>query len=483
MGCKRRTLKTAYQNTNPSLRAGVWFAVCNFLQKGIAMLSLPIFTRLLSMEEYGQLTIYQSWHTLLALFVTLNLSGSVINNGMVKYEQDRDGFLSSVQLLATAVTAVFLAVYLLWADVWNRVFELTTPLMLIMFAQFLFEPAYQMWLQRNRFTFQYKRAVAVTLLVSLASPLLGVALVLAAQDKALARILAYALVQIAVGGVIYAVQLRKGKKLFAKEYWKFALVFNLPLIPHYSSQHILGQADRIMISRMVGSAEAAIYGVSGTVGTAISLLVNAINSSFVPTLYQNMKAGEYASIRRSSSLICGFMAAMTCVMMLLAPEMVLILAGREYAQAVYVIPPITASIFFTFVYTLFINIEFYFEQTRYTMYISVVCALLNLVLNYLLIPAFGYVAAGYTTLFCFLLFAVGHYLLSALLLKKHQVPEAVFDRKVIQRLGILVLICTVVMSLLYSLPVLRLGLLAGCCLAAFWKRKALAAFLGSILKR
>ena len=218
-------------------------------------------------------------------------------------------------------------------------------------------------------------------------------------------------------------------------------------------------------------------------GTAISLLVNAINSSFVPTLYQNMKAGDYASIRRSSSLICGFMAAMTCVMMLLAPEMVLILAGREYAQAVYVIPPITASVFFTFVYTLFINIEFYFEQTRYTMYISVVCALLNLVLNYLLIPAFGYVAAGYTTLFCFLLFAVGHYLLSALLLKKHQVPEAVFDRKVIQRLGILVLICTVVMSLLYALPVLRLGLLAGCCLAAFWKRKALAAFLGSILKR
>ena len=78
---------------------------------------------------------------------------------------------------------------------------------------------------------------------------------------------------------------------------------------------------------------------------------------------------------------------------------------------------------------------------------------------------------------------MGHYLLSALLLKKHQVPEAVFDRKVIQRLGILVLICTVVMSLLYALPVLRLGLLAGCCLAAFWKRKALAAFLGSILKR
>ena len=160
MGLKQEKLKTAYQNTNPSLKAGVWFAVCNFLQKGIAMLSLPIFTRLLTMEEYGQLTIYQSWHTLLALFVTLNLSGSVINNGMVKYEQDRDGFLSSIQLLATAVTALFLAVYLLFADFWNGVFELSTPLMLIMFAQFLFEPAYQMWLQRNRFTFRYQRAVA-----------------------------------------------------------------------------------------------------------------------------------------------------------------------------------------------------------------------------------------------------------------------------------------------------------------------------------
>lgn len=405
------------------------------------MISLPIFTRLLSVEEYGQLTVYQSWYTILSIFATLNLSGSVINNGMVKYEDRRAEFISAIQSLATVVTLAFFAVYLLFCDFWNQVFGLSTPLMLIMFAQFLFEPAYLIWLQRSRYEFRYKRAVLVTALISAASPILGVVMVLVARDRALARILAYAAVQICVGAILYAAQGRSGKKVFVKEYWQFALLFNLPLVPHYLSQHILGQADRIMISRMVGEAEAAIYGVSYTVGSAISLLGNAINNAFIPTMYQKMKCGEYSAIRKSSSILCALMAAAVCLMMLVAPVLIAILAGSEYLAAVKAIPPVAASIFFTFLYGLFINIEFYFEKTKYTMYVSAIGAVLNIVLNYLLIPVLGYVVAGYTTLICFMLFACGHYMLSAVLLKKNQITESVFDKKALLLISCLVLIC------------------------------------------
>lgn len=464
---------TAYRNMSSAVKAGLWFTFCNFLQKGISMISLPIFTRLLTMEEYGQLTIYQSWHTILSIFVTLNLSGSVINNGMLKYEHKRSEFISAIQGLATAVTLAFLAVYLLFCNFWNKLFDLTTPLMLIMFVQFLFEPAYLIWLQKTRFEFQYKKAVFVTVLVAVASPLLGIALVQLAQNRVLARVFAYAAVQIGVGMVLYIVQGLKGRKAFSKEYWKFALLFNLPLVPHYLSQHVLGQADRIMISRMVGDQAAAVYGVSYTLATASTLLVNAINSSFIPTMYQSIKERRFSAIFKSSSVLCGIMAAVVCLIMLAAPELIVVLAGKEYADAVRAIPPVAASIFFTFLYTLFINVEFYYEKTKYTMVVSVIGAVANLILNYLLIPAFGYVAAGYTTLFCFVMFAVGHYLLSVKLLRNAKVSEAIFDVRLLLLLSVAVLIFTALINVLYVLPVIRIGLLVCGLVAAIAKKEIL----------
>ena len=50
----------------------------------------------------------------------------------------------------------------------------------------------------------------------------------------------------------------KGKAFYIRDYWRFALAFNIPLIPHYLSSQILNQADRIMIGNMIGKGEAAI---------------------------------------------------------------------------------------------------------------------------------------------------------------------------------------------------------------------------------
>lgn len=49
-----------------------------------------------------------------------------------------------------------------------------------------------------------------------------------------------------------------------------------------------------------------------------------------------------------------------------------------------------------------------YKKTKYIMVASIIGAVLNVILNFALIPVFGYLAAGYTTLFCYLLFALFH---------------------------------------------------------------------------
>lgn len=94
------------------------------------MLSVPIFTRLMTTDEYGVYSVYQSWYQILTVIVTLNLFAGVYNKGLVKYEDDKDRFTSSMQGLSTLTTIVFFFIYLIAIDFWTKIFELTPIYML-----------------------------------------------------------------------------------------------------------------------------------------------------------------------------------------------------------------------------------------------------------------------------------------------------------------------------------------------------------------
>ena len=66
-----------YKKIPAPVKAGLWFFICTVLQKGIVFLTVPIFTRLLTTEQYGLLTVYQSWMAIISVFTTLNLSAGV----------------------------------------------------------------------------------------------------------------------------------------------------------------------------------------------------------------------------------------------------------------------------------------------------------------------------------------------------------------------------------------------------------------------
>ena len=96
---------------SPAVKASLCFAVFSMLQKGISLITVPLFTRLLTTEQYGQFTLYQSWLSLVTIFATLYLYYGVFNNGMTKYKQDRQRCIAAMQGLSTVATLVVFAVY------------------------------------------------------------------------------------------------------------------------------------------------------------------------------------------------------------------------------------------------------------------------------------------------------------------------------------------------------------------------------------
>ena len=268
-----------YKSFPVQVKASFWFLICSFLQKGISMITTPIFTRLLSTAEYGEFNVFNSWYSIAFIFVSLSLSSGVYTQGLVKYDRQRKIFSSSLQGLTLTLVVLWTVIYLVFKEFWNNLFSMSTTLMLAMLVMIWTSSAFGFWAAEQRVNYKYRALVVITLVVSIAKPVLGILLVTHSDDKVTMRILGLVLVEVIGYTWCGVVQIIRGKKFFSKQFWIYALSYNLPLIPHYLSQMILNNSDRIMINDMVGSDAAGIYSLAYSLAMIMTLFNNALGQT------------------------------------------------------------------------------------------------------------------------------------------------------------------------------------------------------------
>lgn len=462
------------------VRASVWFLISSFLQKAISSITTPIFTRLLSPEEYGQYDVFNSWYGILSIFVVLRLSSGMFTQGLVKYSEQRSQFASSMQGLALTLVMFWTVVYLLFQNFWNKLFALTTIQMFAMFLMIWTSAVFGFWASEQRVEYHYRSLVAITLFVSVMKPILGIFFVIHAQDKVTARILGLSLVQLVAYIGLFIADMRRGRKYFDAGFWRHALLFNLPLIPHYLSAAVLVGADRIMIKNMVGDGKAGIYGLAYSISLVMTMFNSALMQTLEPWMYKKIKEHREDDTIGISYLSLGIIAAVNLALIALAPEVVAVFAPSAYYEAIWVIPPVSMSAIFIFSYDLFSSFAFYYEKTKFIAGASVVSALLNIILNAIFIPAFGYYAAGYTTLVCYMAYAAAHYFCMRHICKTNGHNENYYNPRVLLAIYIGFVLCGFLLSSLYTHPIIRYSLILLALITALIFRKQIFALLRRI---
>ena len=384
--------------------------------------------------------------------------------------------------MSTLITAVLFLIYIVGSDLWNRLLSMETATMVLMFAYFVFFPAFNFWSVRQRVENKYVSMVLITLLVSILIPGVSILLLYTTALRHNAVIWGYLFVQSGVGLFFYVLHLARGKCLFHKDYWIKALKFNIPLIPHYLSLIILGQADRIMIQHYHSTEKAGIYNLAYQVSMIMNIFINAINNTLVPWSYEQFKKKNYSAVRNSSTLLCVLIGVMTFGATLIAPELISILGTAEYKEAIWIIPAVAISVYFTFCYGLFCTIEFYYSATWFVMVASAVGAILNIILNAIFIPIFGFIAAGYTTLFCYFVFMVMHFAFTKQISRKYLDNASIYNNKFIFLSCFVLCFAGALCMLLYNGWVLRYLLIAAIAFAAFLLRNKIIHLLKSMKK-
>lgn len=378
-------------------KAGTFYFIGNIFNKGISFLTVPIFTRILSTSDYGIVTTYNSWIGILSMIVGFALHMSV-RIAAVDYKEKLDDFMSSIILFETltsfGITAIVAGgIKLLHIDS-------NIVLVVICILQAYASATIEDYSNYLMMKYEYKARTALMILPNFISVILSVYMIkyVLASDLYLGRIIPTAVVTIFFGLVTVFLILKKGKFRINKKYIKYAMAISAPLILHGIALNILSQSDRIMITSLAGAAQTGIYSLIYNFSMIATVITTTLEGIWVPWFINKLKLNSRDEINVVAKDYINLMTYAMVALILVAPEVVKILANESYWEGISIIPPVVLANYVIFAYSLYVNIEHYYKKTPYVTFNTIIAAASNIILNFIFIPRYGYIAAAYTTL-------------------------------------------------------------------------------------
>lgn len=395
-----------------AFKAGIFYIVAQLFVRGITFLMTPVFTRLLTQEQFNQYKLFESWLLIFGPVMSLCLWRSVER---AKYDvKDRfNEFVSSVQTLSYLSITVFFVFFMIFRDQVKQLSSATglilTDFMLVIAFLYTYAHTSIFYLQRReKQMMRYKASTTFTAATVVPATLLSVLLVVCGRmsghtdDLLTLRIAGYYIPMVIGGLGVGVLMLAQGKKAVNLRYWKYALVFSLPLIPEVLSIQIMNQADKVMVSAMTGSVCGSILALATTVSYIIWILEDSVWNAWLPWMYEKIARGEGKDIRSNWTVLMHAFGAISLALVVFAPEIIMILGGSKYRDAVYLIAPMVTGTLFRFYSYSYTAIQNFHKKTGFVAASTVSVMFLNVILNYIFIKIFGYQAAAYTTAFCYL---------------------------------------------------------------------------------
>lgn len=405
------------QNTSRSslnqkaFKAGIFYIISQLFVRGSTFLTTMVFTRLLSQEQFNQYKLFESWLLIFGPVMSLCLYRSVER---AKYDLNEkfSSFVSSVQLLSYFSISGFFVLFLIFKDPMLRLCSMTDFMMYIAFLYTYAHTSIMFYQRREKQLMRYRASTTFTAATVIPATLLAVLLVILGKntghsDQLLTlRIAGYYIPMILGGFLIAIVMLLQGKETINLSYWNYALRFSLPLIPEALSIQIMNQADKLMVTNMTGNINGSVVSLATTVSYIIWILEDSVWNAWLPWMYEKLSRKEGREIQDYWRLLMHVFGLISLFLVLFAPEIILILGGKKYQQAIWLIAPMVTGTLFRFYSYSYTAIQNYHKKTGFVAVSTVSVMFLNILLNYIFIRLCGYQAAAYTTAFCYLILMI-----------------------------------------------------------------------------
>ena len=215
------------------IKKGILSLIGTFLIKAVNLVSIPVFSRLMSTGEYGDVNIFMTYVSIFVILLGLDFHGAV-SRGCLDFKDSKNQFLS----VGVACTGFYTFIIICFVNLFHSFFcqilsigwfQLNV-LLLYSYASFLISYMSAEYI----FYFNYKMNTLLGMTVALCNFGLSVVLIetIYNNNRFLGRALGASVPTILIAASLLLYLLYRGRALFYKQYILYFIKMGVPVIPH-----------------------------------------------------------------------------------------------------------------------------------------------------------------------------------------------------------------------------------------------------------
>jgi len=379
---------------------------------------IPLYTRYLTPSDYGVLEIFVATMAVIGVIIPLGVTAGL---AMSYYEHEdeerRKAALSTAYFFLTATSLCFALILIAAAgNLSSLLFESTqyTFYFRVIFATLFFDTGVALSLLTLRVQEKSTNYVVITLARLFISIGLNILFIVALHKGVLGILEAHLITSALIYCFLIPRLIKNVGFRFSTAKLKGMISYGIPYVPSNLAAWIMTIADRYFLQFLSTSTELGLYSMGYKFGMVVNALVLGPFAlawgPFFWSVAKEKNAKEiYSSVLTYFVLIGMFIALALSV---LSKEVLIIMTTPPFYGAYKVVPLIALSYILLGCFSILFVGAGLQKKTKYIPLITGTGAVVNLGLNYLLIPSHGMMGAAVATVISYLLLPIGSYFVS-----------------------------------------------------------------------
>lgn len=382
----------------------LFYGLGNALGRFIGFFLFPIYTRALTQADFGAQDLVFTAVTIISYFLILGLdSGTARHYYDAETSADREKILSTWLWFELLISIPICALFIIFAQ----------PVCALIFNDGALAPFFRLGMATLPFTL-VAAITSLTLRLTFQSKKFSIISAAGVLIQALAAVYLVAILRMGVMGVFLANMIasvfravlgvgftyKHFRLVFSKLWLKPMLAFGLPLVPASLSLWVLNYSNRYFLVRLATLSDVGLFAVGVRISSVVTFVISAFQTAWGPFAYSLIKDERLAK-RTYSRVLTYFLlvsSLATVSLAIFAREAVLVLATPVYESSASLVPWLCyGSIAWGAVYIFCIGYGIA-KKSYHTTIATVLAAIVNIGLNFLLIPRWGITGAAASTM-------------------------------------------------------------------------------------
>lgn len=379
---------------NIFLKNSILYVIGGLMTPFVGFFMLPVYTQYLNPTEYAIMTTVQTLVGMLEILLVLSLK-SAITRFFYDFMDDTEKlkeYLGSIYIFVLLFSTIFSVILLFFNDSLGALLFKKIPI-----NPFYFYLIGLSWisallsLPMALFRAQEKAALFVIINVIKAISIMGLTayMIIGKGLGAESALISQFSITFIIVLITISMQYRYLKFSLNMSLVKQSLIYSIPMLPHVATVWIINSSDRIILEKYVDINDLGIYALAVQISMVLALFYTSVNNAFVPRYIKLKKEGDDSKANKILRIFSFVVVIFGLLSIPVAMIGLKFITTSQYHGAILLLPSLLIGQIIKGFYYIPVAKLLYKKKTKSIATSSTIAAVLNIIINILLIPMIG----------------------------------------------------------------------------------------------